>query len=295
MTQRQAADVAALVGAAYARSDPLPGLPVPDGAHENPLSVREFTRSGGCIWVGRDPSSGTLVAALRTELQADGGLFVSRISAPPDHRGGDVGARLLAAVEDHAVGRGVPVVRLTAVVERCLPTYYTRLGYHTVQHHLAVDDKLLTEVTLERTPGTPRRVLPPYPFDVPDAALRRAGPFGPVTGVLCWFLTPGGLAAVAGRGPVAALAADGARALPGARLAGIDLWRGPAADWPAVLDLPPGEPGPAGAQLVHRTGADRAGHPTHLMPRTTHRDLWAALRMRPGHESGPTGPAPDLR
>lgn len=278
-TPLAAGEVAALVRSAYAISDPLPGLPAPDGTREEPESVLRFIRGGGTFWTARD-ERGQLLGTLRTGFCADGALFVSRVAVAPAARGADVGRLLLAAVENHAAANDISTIRLDAVIERCVPTYYARLGYRATDHHLAEDDKLLTEVTMERDPRTAPRPAAPYRF----------GPPGDTpAGVLCWFLCRGGLGAVARTAPhVPASAVAGcASALDDAeRLAGVDVWRGRAVEFTKFLGELPGARSRADGAVVLRFARDRADVPLHLMPRAHHRDLWAALRLPPGFEPG---------
>lgn len=272
-----AGQVAELTRVAYGGSDPLPGLPAPDGASENARSVATFITDGGSVWVAKDGAD-DLVGALRTGRCDDGALFVSRVAVAPAWRKLGVGRWLLTEVEDQAAADSEPVIRLDAVVERCVPPYYARLGYHVTEHHLADDDKLLTEVAMERDPRAARRQQQPYPLTCIDAR---------VTGTLTWFLLADGLAAVSRQGTHSLASAvthgldvlgDGA-----ARLAGVDAWRGQAGDLSGLLA------GLAGAVtcpdgMVCRGLGSRQAVPLHLMPRACHPDLWAALRPFPGAE-----------
>ena len=305
----EAAELAALTRDAYAGSDPLPGLPVPDGARETAESMLGFLARGGVLWVARD-GRGVAVAVLRTTVLSTaapvpsggggapngtfvsqevtkvplvasaegaggsgGAWFVSRVAVAPGLRGAGVGARLLVAVEARAAAAGVRAVCLDAVIERCVPPYYARLGYRVTEHHLPDDDKPLTEVLMARDPAMPRRPAEPYP---------RTG------AVVCWFVTDRGLVAGTDRGQgglVAAVRRCADRlADPTARVAGVDSWRGPVAALDRVLGGP-----------VVRYAGGRADVPAHLMPRTHHRDLWAALRFAPGREPRPTFLDPEAR
>jgi hypothetical protein len=103
------------------------------------------------------------------------------------------------------------------------------------EHHLAEDDKLLTEVAMERDPRAPRRRELPYPLARVDAN---------VTGMLCWFLSAGGLVAVSRdeTHSVASAVAHGLRVLgdPAALVAGVDVWRGAAGEFGGALTRLPG-------------------------------------------------------
>ncbi len=251
---------AALTRAAYAGSDPWPGLPVPDGARDSAWSVRAFLAEGGTLWTARTAHGG-LAGVLRTARapEPDGTWTVSRVAVAPGWRGRGVARLMLAAVEQAAVervaGRGASVMRLDAVVERCLPPLYARLGYRVVRHW-AAEDKPLTELTMERDPATPRRPRSLLEFWDEDAEVSR---------VVCWFVGPDGLSSWTGQvaETFSILIQDLLAGSAGARLAGVDVWRGDSAGFESVA--------------VH-----------HLMPRTRHPDLWAALRFAPGAE-------PDLR
>jgi GNAT superfamily N-acetyltransferase len=277
---------AALIRAAYAGSDPLPGLPAPDGARETAAAVREFLDGGGSLWTARTRHGG-LAGVLRTARTPDGAWVVSRVAVAPGWRGRGVSRLLLAAVEEAAVVQaatdgtaGGIVVRLDAVVERCLPSLYARLGYRAVRHWAAAD-KPLTELTLERDPATPRRPTDLHRFWDGDT--------GAITGAVCWFTGPHGLSALAR--PAAAGLAEAIRdccaALPdpgSARLAGVDVWGAEPGDLERVHPF---------AGLRYR--AARHDVPHHMMPRTRHPDLWAALRFPPGAEPDPRTLLDDAR
>lgn len=269
--------MAELTRSAYTDSDPLPGLPAPDGMVESARSLARFVSDGGGVWIVQE-RGGALVGALRTGRCDDGAFFVSRVAVAPACRKLGVGRWLLAAVEDRLATDGVGTIRLDAVIERCVPPYYARLGYRVAEHHLAEDDKLLTEVAMERDPRGARIRQSPFPLARIDAD---------VTGTLCWFLSAGGLAAVSrnGRHTVASAVAHGLSVLGdhAALLAGVDVWRGAAGDFDAVIAPLPGSARcPDG--MVARALGPRSAIPLHIRPRACHRDLWAALRPFPGAE-----------
>ncbi|MFL6138265.1 MAG: GNAT family N-acetyltransferase [Frankiaceae bacterium] len=272
--------VAALTRAAYSGSDPFACLPAPDGAEDDAASVSQFLAEGGTVWMAVD-ASGEPMAALRCERIEDGAWFVSRIAVVPGSRGRGLGRRLVAAVERALAADGVRSVQLDAVVERCLPAYYAQLGYRAATHHLATDDKLLTEIRMERDPATARHAMPPFPLRTTDDA---------VNGAVCWFLAAGRLSAVAriGRQSVASAVAGSLRSAPDdtARLAGVDLWRGEADELGDVLrDMPGAAPDPHGTAVSFDGG--RHDIVAHVMPRTYHQDLWAAIRPLPQSEPDP--------
>ncbi|MGP3983826.1 GNAT family N-acetyltransferase [Streptomyces sp. KR80] len=274
-THRRATGIAALTRAAYRDSDPLPGLPVPDGARETEAAVLADLRRGATVWLAED-ATGEPVGALRVTEQRDGAWAVARVSVVPAVRGSGVARALLDAVDAAAAEHGVPVIRLDAVVERCLPSLYARLGFRAIRHWPS-GDKPLTEVTMERRPGAP--VLPhPLPW-VPPAG-------GPGVLLVVWLLTVTDLVAVVEYGE-----GDGTRppfpdtaVPPGARLAGIDVWR----------DAQPYEREALVrrfAALGRRTGdgtvcfpPDRGGLRAHVMPRTVDPRLHARYRPVPGAE-----------
>jgi GNAT superfamily N-acetyltransferase len=244
---------------------------------EDARSVAAFVNDGGNVWIASD-SHGDPVGVLRTGRCDDGALFVSRVAVSPAWRKFGVGRWLLAAVEEQSAAEGIAMIRLDAVVERCVPPYYARLGYRVTEHHLAEDDKLLTEVAMERDPRAPRRRELPYPLARVDAN---------VTGTLCWFLSAGGLVAVSrdGTHSVASAVAHGLRIVgdPAALVAGVDVWRGATGDLGGALARLHGTVSCRGGMVARGLGP-RHTVPLHFMPRASHRDLWAALRPFPGAE-----------
>jgi GNAT superfamily N-acetyltransferase len=289
-TEEWAERVAVLTRAAYAGSDPWPVLPAPDGAKESAESVLRFVGRGGTVWTATDPVGGALVAVLRTEARAGSSgfpaWFVSRVGTAAARRGTGVGRRLLAAVEQAAIRHAVTVLSLDAVIERCVPPYYAALGYRVVAHHLAEDDKLLTEVAMERAPVPLRRACPPFPMTDPVTTATMVPPEA-ATAVLLWFLDGAGLAALPcpESDTLASALAHARRVLGDDRpLAGADLWRGAPQEFTDTVRAIPGARAARGTPVVRFSGG-RADNPAHLMPRTHHRDLWAAFRPAPGTEA----------
>ncbi|TCO60853.1 GNAT family N-acetyltransferase [Actinocrispum wychmicini] len=248
--------VAAVTRRSYVDSDPLPGLPTPDGAVEDAGHVMRFLADGGSIRALRIDEA--IVAVLRTKLLSDGAWWVARVAVDPAARARGVGRWLMAEVEATARAEGARTVRLDAVIERCLLPYYANLGYRAVAYHLPDDGKLLTEAAMERDLTQPPEPMPVY------------GPDPGATGRITWYVTPNGLIATTepvGRG----------------RLAGVDVWRGDPAELPELLRTTPGaRPTDDPRVVVFR--ASRANVPLHRMPRALHSDLWAVARFRPGHE-----------
>ncbi len=247
----RAEELAALTRAAYAGADPLPGLPVPDGARETAEKVRAALAAGAVVWVAL-AAEGVPVGAARVR-----DWEISRVSVVPAARGTGVARALLAAVEHAAVTAGVPEVRLNAVIERCLPPRYARLGYRVVSHWPS-PDKPLTEVTMTRRAGGPcvARLLP---WD--GAALL------PHRAVRSWLLRGQELICVTAPGadPVRAVR-KAAIQFPDARLAGVDVC--------------------ARAEVAcERLPAARPDVLAHLMPRAAAPGTFALWRFAPGHEA----------
>jgi len=258
--------LAALTRAAYRAGDPYPGLPVPDGARETADAVRADVRAGALVWVVRD-AAGEITGVLRVRPAPDT-WEINRVATDPARRGSGAARALLAAVDAAAQREGIGRLRLDAVVERCLPPFYARLGYRPERHWLP-GDKPLSEVTMIRTPGAPATPGPAWLPPGPAPAL-----------VVVWLLDGDGLTAATGD---ADLLAAGTEPAPGARLAGIDVLpdcdAGTRSDVLAAL-----------ARHGRRDGASvrfphtRAGLRAHLMPRTVHSQLHARYRPAPGAE-----------
>jgi GNAT superfamily N-acetyltransferase len=246
----RAGELAALTRAAYRGSDPLPGLPVPDGARETPRAVMAALGAGATVWAALD-SGGALVGSARVL-----GWEVSRVSVHPGARGTGVARALLTAIERDAAVAGVPEVRLNAVIERCLPPRYARLGYHVVSHWPS-PDKPLTEVTMSRRPDGPRA--------------RRLLPWGaaallPHRGVRTWLLDgPDLLCVTALDTDPARVVREMAACYPGTLLAGVDVCDG-------------------SGLAFQRLPAARPAVLAHLMPRAAAATAFALWRFAPGHE-----------
>lgn len=256
--------VAALTRAAYAAPEPMPGLPVPDGAADNAAAVYADLRGGATIWVAQG-AGGVPVGALRVHRNGGDVWEVSRVAVARSARGGGVAGALLAAAEAEAVRRGVHRIRLNAVVERCLPPVYARMGYRVVGVE-PNPDKPLSELVMERDPAAPvaAEALP--------AGWRWPRPYPSVA----WFELGDVTIAVTGRyDSVLNAAARGCRQLRHlgeVRFAGVD----------ADLSAPPAagfhEPG------VTEYRRPRATIAVHLMPRAVHSGRFAMWRCPPGRE-----------
>ncbi|MEU9107567.1 GNAT family N-acetyltransferase [Streptomyces xanthophaeus] len=274
--------IAALTRAAYTGSDPFPGLPVPDGARDSEAAVRADLARGTRIWLAETPG-GQPAGALRVTADGSGGWEVHRVCVAPGHHGRGLARRLVEAVEAAALAQQVPRLWLDAVVERCLPGLYARMGFRAVRHWSA-EDKPLSETTLERVPGTPRD---PAVLPLADRAPNASDL------LVVWLAGPGGVLAVPGRGirPEEALRAD--RLVPPADFGpaepvGVDLWEDARPEdhrW--LADRLGGLARPVTPTAYH-FAAPREQVGVHLMPRTLHPRLRAVLRLPPGR--GPSGP-----
>jgi len=256
VTGELAGQLAQLTRSAYAGSDPLPGLPEPDGQFETTAAVLHTVAGPGWLYTLAD--QGGLVAALRAR-PADDCWRVSRISVLPGYRNRGLVRLLLDAVARDARRRGIDWLELDAVVERCLPPVYARLGF-AVLSNWPSPDKPLSEVTMRRRAAEPAGAMP---LDWQGARLTEHAT------VVSWLLSGQTLLRVPQRAsgdPRAdTLAAAAAVDRPGLLLAGVDL-----------------SPQPGGPIRVF-ADAGRT-QPDHLMPRTRHAGTLALWRPRPGSE-----------
>lgn len=256
LTPELVEELARLTRLAYAHSDPLPGLPEPDGQFETPAAVRDSVRGPGSIYLVAEPDR--LVAALRVR-PAGNCWRVGRIAVLPSRRHCGLVRLLLDTVARDAREHGVDWLELDAVVERCLPALYARLGFR-VRSNWPSPDKPLSEVTMRRATAEP---ADPVALGWRQARLSR---HATVTG---WFLDGRTLLRASrpssGDPLTDLLAAAGALDRPGLLLAGVDLSAGPA-EQPAAF-----------------TDAGR-NHPEHLMPRSRQPDTLALWRPIPGRE-----------
>jgi GNAT superfamily N-acetyltransferase len=259
VTPELAAGLAALSRQAYAGSDPLPGLPAPDGQFETPQEVLATLDPAGRVYLVQD-GPGRLLAALRVS-PAPGCWRVGRISVLPAARGRGLVGWLLDAVAGDARQQGVAWLELDAVVERCLPPLYARLGFD-VRSSWPSPDKPLSEVTMRRPTAGPAG---PVPLGWSNALL------GEHRAVVAWFLRGSALLRIsrpASGDPLADAVGAAARIEHAdALLAGLDLSR----QDPDHLD---------------RIEVSHAGrtHPEHLMPRRRNADTLALWRPAPGRE-----------
>lgn len=261
LTPELADELARLTRLAYAESDPLPGLPEPDGQFETPGAVLDAVRGDGSIYLVAEPDR--WVAALRVRPAA-GCWRVGRIAVLPGRRHRGLVRLLLDAVAADARDQGVDWLELDAVVERCLPPLYARLGFG-VRSNWPSPDKPLSELTMRRATAEPAGAVPldSVPLGWQHARLSRH------TTVIGWFLSGRTLLRAgqpASGDPLADLLTMAAALdRPGLLLAGVDLSQRPAEE-PRIL-----------ADVGRR-------HPEHLMPRTRQPDTLALWRPVPGME-----------
>ncbi|MER7900597.1 GNAT family N-acetyltransferase [Streptomyces sp. NPDC096046] len=279
VTAELAGQVAAVTRASFADSDPLPGLPRPDGAVESAEVVTADLAAGAGLWLARD-ADGELLGSIRAMPKGPGTWEVRRLGVAPKALGTGLARRLVRALEADAVADGADLVVLDAVVERGNPAVYARLGYRTVRY-LPNPDKPLSEVTMERAlAGPPEPVRHPQPTGtLPEGAA-----------LLDWFVTQDGRTAAVlgthrGQDEFAGVAAHGARVggTGPVRHIGTDAWAGPAdvrARWREVLavhaDSVDADPG-SGDLLTFGRGP--AGVAPFLMPRTVADPVLALCRI----------------
>ncbi|HST48452.1 GNAT family N-acetyltransferase [Jatrophihabitans sp.] len=256
LTPEQAGELARLTRLAYAGSDPLPGLPAPDGQFETPAAVLDAVRGPGSVYLLAGPDR--VLATLRVRPAA-GCWRVGRIAVLPGYRHRGLVRSLLDTVARDARDQGVDWLELDAVVERCLPPLYARLGFRVISNWPS-PDKPLSELTMRRPVADPA---------APVSLEWRAARLSQHAAVIAWFLS-GRMLLRAGQpasgDPLAdVLTAAGALGRPGLLLAGVDL-----------SPRPPGE-----LRIFPHAGRN---HPEHLMPRSRQADTLALWRPVPGRE-----------
>jgi len=139
--------VAKLTRDAYTGSDQLEGLPVPDGALETTMAVRERLDAGSRQILLS--SSGAPIASACVSPAHDNRWLISRIAVTRAARGQGILGHLLQEAAEAADRAGANGLRLNAVVERCLLGVYLRYGFHVV-HWWRASDKPLCEATMVR-------------------------------------------------------------------------------------------------------------------------------------------------
>jgi hypothetical protein len=153
--------IARLTADAYGQGDPRPGLPVPDGAYERAEDVRARLQAGArylLITDGFSAGAGDPIAAACVLERPGGALFLERVVTAPRARGRNLVATTLDAVERQGRLSGADRLVLNAVVERCLPAFYTRHGFRPCRW-LRAADKPLSEIEMVRPLG-PSRIDP---------------------------------------------------------------------------------------------------------------------------------------
>ncbi len=217
VTADLAGQVAAVTRASFVGSDPLPGLPPPDGAVEPADAVIADLEAGAGLWIARD-ADGELVGSIRAMPKGPHAWEVRRLGVSPQALGTGLARRLIRAMESDVAAAGADRVVLDAVVERGNPPVYARLGYRTVRY-LPNPDKPLSEVTMERPlADPPERVGHPHP----------TGTLAEGTALVDWFTTGDGTAAAVlttHRGPDEFAGLPDRRARAGGALhIGTDAW-----------------------------------------------------------------------
>jgi GNAT superfamily N-acetyltransferase len=97
-----------------------------DTDRTDPEKVAALLQKGRFLMLFED---GVLAGCVYTEIRGDRGYFGLLAVDPPRQRSG-IGARLIAAAEQHCRSAGCHVMDLTFVnVRKELPTYYRRFGY----------------------------------------------------------------------------------------------------------------------------------------------------------------------
>lgn len=259
---RWVAEVARLTRAAFAESDPLPGLPAPDGSTDDDAGLSAEVRAGATIWVALG-DDGRLAGSLRVHEHPDHSWELHRVAVAPWARGRGVATALVTAVEERA---GARRMWLRAVVERCLVPVYAAMGFRAV----AVEpspDKPLSEVVMQRSPGAPRTV----------ERLADSWIWPQPCSTVAWFVADGRTVAVPGRHAsvrsAAEAGADRLEYLGDVRFAGVDA------------DLS----GRDGDRDVVVFTAARADVAAHLMPRAIDPAVFAMWRCSPGREVATAG------
>jgi GNAT superfamily N-acetyltransferase len=183
------AEAAAVVRAAFARGDRIPGLPAADGAKETADAVAADLAAGCRMWSARDADD-RLLGCVRAIPLDPMTWQVRRLAVHPGERGRHVGERLMRALEASGRAEGVRRVVLDAVVERGNPPFYCSLGYRTVAH-FRNPDKPLSEVAMAKNLAAPDTRLG-YPWGGEPGPLWRGV-------VLAWFAVGSYMAATVGR------------------------------------------------------------------------------------------------
>jgi N-acetylglutamate synthase-like GNAT family acetyltransferase len=117
----EAEQIAALVNAAF-RVERF----FIEGDRTNPAQVSTLLETGDFLLAEAD---GSLIACVYVELRGESGYF-GLLAVDPTRQGQGLGARLVAAVEEHCRAAGCRVMELQIVNVRAeLPRFYQALGY----------------------------------------------------------------------------------------------------------------------------------------------------------------------
>ncbi|WP_394823044.1 GNAT family N-acetyltransferase [Pendulispora albinea] len=212
-----AARIAALDRAAHQYVDPLPGLPIADGAVAEPSEVAKELEAGARVCFVMD-AEGRDVGVMRVTPRSPDRWQLSRLSVAPAWAGRGVARAILDVAEVRGRAEGVRALFFHAVVERGKPQLWIRRGYRIVDRWPALG-KPLTEVTMERDPSTPRTPLD-FPWEGDDAL--------PENGVLvAWFLAgdiPRAATGLIARGVPSSIQQHHAMQPRGTVFLGADVW-----------------------------------------------------------------------
>jgi GNAT superfamily N-acetyltransferase len=222
--------IAAVTRAAFLGAEPVPGLPIADGAFETDESVAADLDAGAWMAVARN-GQGDVTGSVRAFVDAQGAWVVRRLAVLPGMRGTGLSRALMHHLEDRAAVAGAKVVRLDAVVERGNPPFYAGLGYITVGH-MPNPDKPLSEVAMHRDLTSPRQRLR-YPWE------GEAAP-GAYATVVTWHTDGQGTTARIHSNVDDALRVAG-RPVDGQTFAGADGCQIAIALHDQAFDVPPGE------------------------------------------------------
>ncbi|MGH8933858.1 MAG: GNAT family N-acetyltransferase [Egibacteraceae bacterium] len=271
-----AARVAALSRASHVYVDPLPGLPISDGAVERADTVEQELRAGTMVCLARH-TSGVDVGVLRVVAHSPQEWELRRLSIQPEWAGQGLGRRLMDRAEEVAAHRNVRSLFFDAVVERGKPQIWARRGYRVVSRWPS-EERPLTEVTMARDAAAPRDPLA-YPWEGDDAL--------PASGALVtWWLAGEVLLATAGpirQGVLRDVRGHAEqRGVAAGRFAGADVWpEASHADLETLRAVLGGDDAlRQGDALVFRRSL--AEVPAYLMPRSVEPGLRALWRFPSG-------------
>lgn len=96
--RRWAGAIADVTRHPYVGSDPVPGLPLPDGSVETAADVAAELRAGATAWLALD-RDGTLAGVVQVRDRGRDGWEVRRVATAPSSQRQGVGPRVLRKVE----------------------------------------------------------------------------------------------------------------------------------------------------------------------------------------------------